>query len=152
ATFVTPCRAFRPEWELRDKEGKPVMYGEVRSVCFASHEAVEFTIDLWYKMLKEAGSGFFGFDGRILTSFNEVDGWLPLGLIACFASNHGHRPGHNFYQEYKNGQYLMAELRRRNPGIFLEVYWGIKRAMPWGMAPFNGCENWYESNGHKDDR
>lgn len=153
ATFVTPCRAFRPEWEVRNKDGKPVMYGEVRSVCFASREAADFTLNLWDRMLKDAGSAYLGFDGRILTSFNEVDlGFGAIGPIACFASNHGHKPRHNFYLDYKNGQYLFGELRRRNPGVFLEVYWGIKRAMPWDMASFNGCESWYESNSHQDDR
>jgi hypothetical protein len=153
-TFVNPTRAFRPEWEMRDKDGKPIMYGEIRTACFAAKEAVDFTLNVWDQMLKRAGSGFFAFDGRVLTSFNEVDSTYfgPIGPLGCFASNHGHRPGLNAYMDYQSGRYLMDELRRRNPDVFLEVYWGIKRAMPWAMAPFNGCENWYETNGPMDDR
>jgi hypothetical protein len=152
-TYCTPCRAFRPEWEMRDKNGHPIMYGEVRSVCFASCEAAEFTLWLWDNMLKQAGADAYGFDGRILTSYNAVD--LDVGSIGpppCYAGNHGHKPGHNFYLDYKNGQHLIGNLRRRNPRMFLEVYWGLKRTYPWGLASFNGCENYYESNGPQDDR
>ena len=104
-------------------------------------------------MIKDSGSDYFGMDGRLLTSFNDADlGWNPIGPLPCYATNHGHAPGHNFYHDYKNGQFILSELRRRNPGIFLEIYWGIKRAYPWGLAALNGCENYYESNGHQDDR
>ncbi len=157
-SFVAPCRPFRPEWEWRSKEGKPSMYGEIRSVCFACREAADFALNLWDRMIKDSGTDALGFDGRILTSFNEVDlgaddpAWGHLGPLPCFATNHGHKPGHNFYQDYKNGQYILTELRRRNPGIFLEVYWGLKRTYPWGLAALNGCESVYESNGHQDDR
>lgn len=47
ATFVAPCRPFRPEWEWRGKDGQPSMYGEIRSVCFGCHEAAEFALNLW---------------------------------------------------------------------------------------------------------
>ena len=152
-SFVAPCRPFRTGWEWRSKEGKPSMYGEVRSVCFACREAAEFAVNLWDQLIKDSGTDSFAFDGRILTSFNEVDlGEEPIGPLPCYATNHGHKPGHNFYQDYKNGQYIMSELRRRNPGIFLEVYWGLKRTYPWGLAALNGCESLYESNGHQDDR
>jgi hypothetical protein len=153
-TFVNPTRAFRPEWEMLDNDGKPIMYGQIKTACFASKEAADFTLNIWDQMLKAAGSGFFAFDGRVLTSFNEVDSTYfgPIGPLRCFARNHGHKPGYNAYQDYKNGRYLMDELRRRNPDVFLEVYWGIKRAMPWAMMPFNSCENWYETNGSFDDR
>jgi hypothetical protein len=152
-SFVAPCRSFRTEWEWRSKEGKPSMYGEIRSVCFACREAAEFSLNLWDQMIKDSGTDVLGFDGRILTSFNEVDlGEEHIGPMPCYATNHGHKPGQNFYQDYKNGQYIMSELRRRNPGIFLEVYWGLKRTYPYGLAALNGCENLYESNGHQDDR
>jgi hypothetical protein len=36
--------------------------------------------------------------------------------------------------------------------VFLEVYWGLKRTYPWGLAAVNGCESLYESNGPQDDR
>ena len=152
-SFVAPCRPFRPEWEWRGKDGKPSMYGELRSVCFASRDAAEFAVNLWDRMIKDSGTDVLAFDGRMLTSFNEVDlGSEPIGPLPCYATNHRHKPGHNFYQDYQNGQYILSELRRRNPGIFLEVYWGLKRAYPWGMSAVNGCESWYESNGHQDDR
>jgi hypothetical protein len=152
-TYCTPCRAFRPEWEMRDKNGNPIMYGEVRSVCLASREAAEFTVRLWDNMLKQARADAYGFDGRILTSYNTVDLDVgPIGPLPCYAENHGHKPGHNFYLDYKNGQHLIAELRSRNPQMFLEVYWGLKRTYPWGLSSFNGCENYYESNGPQDDR
>jgi len=152
-SFVAPCRPFRPEWEWRSKDGKPSMYGEIRSVCFADREAAQFAVNLWDQMIKDSGTDVLAFDGRILTSFNEVDlGEEPIGPLPCYAANHGHKPGHNFYQDYRNGQYIMRELRRRNPGVFLEVYWGLKRTYPWGMAAVNGCESLYESNGHQDDR
>ena len=152
-SFVAPCRPFRAEWEWRSKEGKPSMYGELRSVCFADREAAEFAVNLWDRMIKDSGTDVLAFDGRILTSFNEVDlGEVPIGPLPCYATNHGHKPGHNFYQDYRNGQYILRELRRRNPGVFLEVYWGLKRTYPWGLAAANGCESIYESNGHQDDR
>jgi hypothetical protein len=153
ATFVAPCRSFRPEWEWRSKDGKPSMYGEVRTICFGCREAAEFALNLWDQMIKDSGSDSFSFDGRFLTSFNETDlGSEPIEPLPCYATNHGHKPGHNFYQDYRNGQYIVSELRRRNPGIFLEIYWGFKRAYPWALASLNGCENYYESDGHQDDR
>ena len=152
-SFVAPCRPFRAEWEWRSKEGKPSMYGELRSICFADRKAAEFAVNLWDAMIKDSGTDVLAFDGRILTSFNEVDlGEAPLGPLPCYATNHGHKPGHNYYQDYQNGQYILSELRRRNPGVFLEVYWGLKRTYPWGLQSANGCESIYESNGHQDDR
>ncbi|MFB3902915.1 MAG: hypothetical protein ACE15E_05635 [Acidobacteriota bacterium] len=154
ATFVNPPRAFRSEWEIRDQAGKPIMYGQIPNVCFASREAAAGSLDVWDQMIKAGGSTFFGFDGRLLSAFNEVDATYfgKIGPIRCYASNHGHRPGQNAYQDYENVQWMMAELRKRNPQAFLEVYWGVKRGMPWSMASFSGCESWYESNGHQDDR
>ena len=105
-------------------------------------------------MLTDAGAHYLAFDGRILTSFQRVGIFRrgPIEPLPCYAANHGHQPGRNYYADYKNSLYLMQELRRRHPEAFLEVYWGIKRAMPWAMAPYNGCESLYESNGALDDR
>ncbi len=154
STFVNPPRAFRSEWEIRDKSGQPVKYGAIPTVCFASPQAADFSVNVWDQMLKAGKATFLGFDGRILTAFNEVDSTYfgKIGPIQCFAPNHGHRPGFNAYQDYKNVQRMFAELRKRNPNAFLEVYWGVKRGMPWTMANFNGCESLYESNGSQDDR
>ncbi len=153
-SFVTPCRSFKPQWQLRDKKGEVVKYASLFNVCFAHRPAAEFAMNLWDKMLDDAGDpGMFAFDGRLLTSFNEVDLFPePVGPLSCHAENHAHLPGENFYADYKNVCFMMHELRRRHPNIFLEVYWGVKRAMPWIMAYFNGCENWYESNSAQDDR
>lgn len=152
-SFVAPCRPFRTEWEWRSKDGKPSMYGELHSICFADRKAAEFAVNLWDGMIKDSGTDVLAFDGRILTSFSEVDlGEDPIGPLPCYATGHGHKPGHNYYQDYQNGQYILRELRRRNPGVFLEVYWGLKRAYPWGLQAVNGCESIYESNGHQDDR
>jgi len=154
ATFLNPPRAFKPEWEMRDQAGKPVMYGQIPNVCFASREAAARSLEIWDQMIKASQSTVLGFDGRVLSSFNEVDSTYfgKIGPIRCYATNHGHRPGLNAYLDYKNVQWMMAELRNRNPQAFLEVYWGVKRGMPWLMASFNGCESLYESNGHQDDR
>jgi hypothetical protein len=154
ATFVNPPRAFRSEWEIRDQSGKPVLYGQIPNVCFACRAAAARSLDIWDQMLKAGGSTFFGFDGRMLSAFNEVDGrsFGKIGPIRCYAPNHGHRPGLNAYLDFRNVEWMMAELRKRNPQAFLEIYWGVKRGMPWSMAGFSGCESWYESNSPQDDR
>ena len=153
ATFVLPCRPFRTEWEWRDQNGQPSMYGEIRSICFACREAAEFALELWDKMIQDSGSDRFAFDGRFMTSFSEIDVFGgPIGPMPCYATNHGHEPGHNFYQDYRNVQFILKELRRRNPGIFLEIYWGCKRGYPWALMELNGCENYYEAQCAQDDR
>ena len=145
----------KPEWIARREDGQPAKYNVWSNLnCFANEDHMKFMLELYDQIFDKYAVRFWGFDGRWL-SFREVpyeDGRnAPIGFEACWADNHGHLPGDNFYAEWKNINTMITELRQRHPRICIESYYGIKRAEPWAKA-FNATENYYESNGSDLDR
>ena len=145
----------KPEWLAMREDGKPAQYNVWSNInCFANDEHMDFMLELYDEIFDKYPVRYWGFDGRWL-SFREFpyeDGRnLPIGYEGCWAENHGHLPGDNFYAEWKNISTMLTELRKRHPRICLEAYYGIKRAEPWAKA-FNATENYYESNGSDLDR
>ena len=136
----------KPEWRSVNADGDPHMYCGYSSFnCFANRKHAQFMLELYETVFTRYGCRYWGFDGRWM-SYREVpypdDG--PVGLDPCYASNHGHHPGDNFYLEWKNITGLLAELRRRHPRMCLETYYGTKRGGPWIRRSLNATENYYE--------
>jgi len=70
--------------------------------------------------------------------------WIRRPMI-CYSKHHGHEPGNCEFQQYRNVTGLIQRLRARYPKLFLEVYWGLKEAGPWGLKGLNSLENAYEN-------
>ena len=145
----------KPEWVAIREDGKPAQYNVWSKLnCFANDEHMKFMLELYDEIFSKYPVRYWGFDGRWIShrEFPYEDGRnAPIGFEACWADNHGHLPGDNFYAEWKNINAMLTELRKRHPRICLEAYYGIKRAEPWAKS-FNATENYYESSGADLDR
>ena len=136
----------KPDWRSVKADGTPHTYCGFGSFnCFANREHARFMLELYDYVLTKYQCRYWGFDGRWM-SYREVpypDGGA-VGPDPCYALNHGHPPGDNFYLEWKNINSMLAELRRRHPTICLETYYGTKPGGPWVRRSLNATENYYE--------
>ena len=141
----------KPEWGSVDAEGKPSEYIFGRKVsCPASDDAMKHLLATHEAVFTKYQPRWWGWDGRWM-SYWEVPAYRPgpkgLGADPCFAKDHGHLPGDNFYREWRNIQNFLAEIRRRHPRMCLEQYCGLKRGGPWALRHLNADDGYYESNG-----
>ena len=141
----------KPEWGSVDENGKPGVYINDRKVsCPACDEYMQHMLELHQAVFAQYQPRWWGWDGRWMSHW-EVPMYRPgpkgAGLDPCFAKNHGHLPGDNFYKEWKNIQNLLAEIRRLYPRMCLEAYCGLKRGGPWALPHLNADDNYYETNG-----
>ena len=141
----------KPEWGSLDESGKPSEYLFGRKVsCPACDEYMKYLLAIHEAVFTKYQPRWWGWDGRWM-SYWEVPSYRPgpkgLGADPCFAENHGHLPGDNFYREWKNIQSFLAEVRRRHPRMCLEEYLGLKRGGPWALPHLNADDGYYESNG-----
>ena len=155
-SFVSPPIAFakRPEWLALNKDGTPICYIQgVKASCPACDDYMNYLQRLYLHIFDRYQPRWWGFDGR-WTSFREIpyDDGRGIEPDPCFATNHGHLPGDNYYREFRNITRLLAEVRRRHPRICLETYYGVKRVENWVARDLNATENYYESNGSDIDR
>jgi len=155
-SFVSPPIAFtkRPEWLALNKDGTPISYIQgVKASCPACDDYMNYLQSLYLHIFDRYQPRWWGFDGR-WTSFREIpyDDGRGIEPDPCFATNHGHLPGDNYYREFRNITRLLSEVRRRHPRMCLETYYGLKRVENWVARDLNATENYYESNGSDIDR
>jgi hypothetical protein len=153
SSFALPGIWFdrKPEWGSIDPQGNPSVYLFGRKVsCPADDDYMKHLLALHEAVFEKYQPRWWGWDGRWM-SFWEVAHYRPgpqgCGPDPCYAKNHGHLPGDNFYREWKNIQFFLKELRRRHPRMCLEAYYGLKRGEPWALRYINSAENYYESSG-----
>ena len=110
---------------------------------------MEFLLRLYTQVFDKYQPWYWGWDGGGI-SYREVPFFRPQPIRPspdpCYAQNHGHLPGDNFYKEWRNIQKFLAEIRRRYPRMLLEQYYGMKR-WPWALRYLQGDDNYYETNG-----
>lgn len=141
----------KPEWGSLDEAGKPSEYIVGRKVsCPGCDEQMKHLLAVHDAVFTKYQPRWWGWDGRWM-SFWEVPMYRPgprgLGPDPCYAKNHGHIPGDNFYKEWRNIQEFLKELRHRYPRMCLEQYMGLKRGGPWAMRYLNADDNYFETNG-----
>jgi len=141
----------KPEWGSLDEAGKPSEYLFGRKVsCSASDEYMKHLMAVHEAVFTKYQPRWWGWDGRWM-SYWEVPAYRPgpkgLGPDPCYAKNHGHLPGDNFYKEWKNIQNFLMEIRRHHPRMCLEQYLGLKRGGPWALRYLNADDNYFETNG-----
>lgn len=141
----------KPEWGSIGPDGRPSEYLFGRPVsCPASDGYMRFLVALHEAVFAKYQPRWWGWDGRWM-SFWEVAGYRPgaegVGPDPCYSTAHGHRPGDNFYAEWRNIMGFLAELRRRHPRMCFEQYLGLKRGGPWALRHLNADDNYFESNG-----
>lgn len=141
----------KPEWGSVDEAGQPNQYIFGRKVsCSACDDYMRYLLAAHEAVFTKYQPRWWGWDGRWMSHW-EVPLYRPgpkgVGVDPCFAKNHGHLPGDNFYREWKNIQNFLAQIRRRHPGMCLEQYCGLKRGGPWALAHLNADDGYYESNG-----
>jgi len=145
SSFALPGIWFdqKPEWGSINAAGNPSIYFNRKLSCGACDQYMKHLLALHEAVFEKYRPRWWGWDGRWL-SYREVGG---VGPDPCFAKNHGHLPGDNRYQEWKNIQGFLQELRRKYPRMCLEQYYGLKRGGPWGMRYLNADEGYFETNG-----
>ncbi len=152
-SFALPGIYFeqRPDWLSVDKQGNPNVYifGR-RTSCPAGDDYMRFLLNLHIQVFEKYQPRWWGWDGRWMSHWEIAltrPGGKGAGPDPCFASNHGHLPGDNFYREWRNINFFLAELRRRFPSMCLEQYLGLKRGGPWALRYLNADDNYYETSG-----
>jgi len=141
----------RPDWASIDENGNISQYIYGRKVsCPACDPYMEHMLEVLHSVFTKYQPRWWGFDGRWL-SYWEVPAYRPgpkgLGFDTCYAENHGHLPGDNFYKEWINIQGFIRKLRERYPRVCLEQYLGLKRGGPWAMRYLNADDNYFETSG-----
>jgi glycerophosphoryl diester phosphodiesterase len=158
SSFALPGIWFdqKPEWGSLDPQGKPTVYLFGRKVsCPANDDYMKHLLAVHEAVFDKYKPRWWGWDGRWLSSW-EVAGYRPgplgCGLDPCYAKNHGHLPGDNYYREWKNIQSFLKAVRTRHPRLCLEAYYGLKRGEPWALRYMNSADNYYETSGSDMNR
>ena len=157
-SFCSPANPYfgnaQPGWLSTRANGVPNTYIGNSYNCFANRAYVKAFTELQSQAITDSGGRFWAWDGRTL-SFGEwdqgdaTDRYQP---VPCYAEGHGHVPGKQLFQEYRNVRWMIAELRRRHPRLCFQTYWGLKRGMPWIAAGLNAIEGYYEAESPLDQR
>ncbi len=152
-SFALPGIYFknRPDWLSVDEKGQPSLYifGR-RTSCPASDDYMRFLLRLHVHVFEKYQPRWWGWDGRWMSHWDVAltrPGGQGVGPDPCYAPNHGHLRGDNYYREWKNINAFLAELRKRFPRMCLEQYLGLKRGGPWALRYLNADDNYYETSG-----
>jgi hypothetical protein len=70
--------------------------------------------------------------------------WMRRPTL-CFNPSHGHEPGNAEFQQYRNVTHVVQGMREKHPGLFMEIYWGLKEGGSWAHRGLNSLENVYEN-------
>jgi len=121
-THGVPFRLDRPEW-LRGVEGDAL--GGANADNFQHRQANCLACEPFYEWLEKIilddalGTGLYdawSMDGDYWGTGAYFHTTLP---VTCFAENHGHLPGDANYACQRRLDQLVAEVRRRYPGIYI---------------------------------
>jgi len=151
-SFCQPANPFfgNKAWLSVGKNGTPNGYIRSQYNCFGNEAFVKAFTDLQIQVLGDAQARFWGWDGQML-SYREADK-AQHAQIPCYGTGHGHLPGKQYFQEYRNLREMFRRIRAAFPRICLQVYWGVKRGTPWIMRSLNAIEGYYEAGGPVDQR
>ncbi len=159
SSFCSPANPYfsasMPNWLSIRQDGSPNKYISNHTYsCFGNRSYVEAFAQLQSQMLTDSQGRFWAWDGRTISfgEWDQGDAGDRYQKLPCYAKDHGHLPGKQFFQEYRNLRWMIEELRQRHPRLCMQTYWGLKRGMPWMAAGLNAVEGYYEAESPSDQR
>jgi hypothetical protein len=124
-------RADRPDWRLQPTFDPAVRF---RANCHANPEYEQWFARLVDDTIAQTGIVGWAWDYH----------WM-LRPALCFNPHHGHEIGNTEFEQYRNVTASVEQLRRAHPGLFIEIYWGLKEGGSWAHRGLNSLENVYEN-------
>ena len=147
----------RREWKVLDANGDLTYRAMVRARdgkptpinCLGSRGFREWFIMTQSSTIRRNELFWWGWDD-VNSGVPGRDTW-QYGAIECFSKDHEHLPGNATYVQWRAAMEVTAQMRERNPDLWMQCYWGFKRAGPFSLKFFDTHENYYEYFVPRDD-